>query len=273
VHKYKKTSGAINRIHQLGGNTAFKDLDDSDLEVIARTFRYRLFPEDYPIVEQDRKTDYIGLIVRGAARIVIRDRYNREQVCGCLDPGQFMIDISLLIGHTAVSSIISNRPLICLMQHRTDFLDMIKTHPALKDFFYCVTMQNMWESYRIICGNDRIEYIRPAESDRVPKNIIKSLALIDQFYSNPLTLDQIARESGMSRYHFSRVFKSYTGHSFKEYLNHKRIEAAKHLMTQEGMNVSQACFRVGYNNVSYFSQLFKSHEGMLPSTFLKNKKK
>ena len=95
----------------------------------------------------------------------------------------------------------------------------------------------------------------------------KSLAYIDSHYMNPLTLDDIARQAGLSRYYFSRMFKRETGHSFKDYLNITRMEAAKKLLGLPDMNISQACYSVGFNDVSYFARIFKRYEGISPSDY------
>ncbi|MDY6852662.1 MAG: helix-turn-helix transcriptional regulator [Thermodesulfobacteriota bacterium] len=72
---------------------------------------------------------------------------------------------------------------------------------------------------------------------------------------------------------FSRVFKNKTGRSFKEYLNRVRIEMAKKLMKEKEMNVSEACFTVGFNDLSYFSRVFHNLEGTTPSSYRKNSRK
>jgi AraC-like DNA-binding protein len=104
----------------------------------------------------------------------------------------------------------------------------------------------------------------------VPKAIRKAIQLIDEHYPEALTLDAVAGHAGISRYHFSRTFKSCTGCSFKNYLNRRRIEAAKHLIRVEGLNASEAAFRVGFGDLSHFSRWFKRLEGVPPSAFRKD---
>jgi AraC-like DNA-binding protein len=104
----------------------------------------------------------------------------------------------------------------------------------------------------------------------VPKAIRKAIQLIDAHYNKALTLDSVAGHAGISRYHFSRIFKSCTGCPFKNYLNRRRIEAAKLLIRNEGFNASEAAFRVGFGDLSHFSRWFKRLEGVPPSTFRKD---
>jgi AraC-like DNA-binding protein len=92
---------------------------------------------------------------------------------------------------------------------------------------------------------------------------------IEENYTTPLTLDEVAKANAMSRFHFSRVFKMKTGLSFKEFLNWTRIEAAKSLMREKEMNVTEACFAVGFNDVSYFTRVFRTLQGVTPSTYRK----
>jgi two-component system response regulator YesN len=104
---------------------------------------------------------------------------------------------------------------------------------------------------------------------RTPKAIRKAVEYIEANFGEPLTLDEAAAAAAMSRYHFSRCFRRHTGLTFKGYINRLRIAEAKRLMQAEGLNVSEAAFRVGYNDLSYFSRVFKKEEGIIPSTYCK----
>jgi AraC-like DNA-binding protein len=53
-------------------------------------------------------------------------------------------------------------------------------------------------------------------------------------------------------------------------LNRKRVAAAKEMLRSEDMNISEAGFAVGYNDLSYFSRVFRSIEGISPSDFRKS---
>lgn len=97
--------------------------------------------------------------------------------------------------------------------------------------------------------------------------IEKGRRYIEENLEKPLTLGEVSGEAGMSRFDFSRAFKAETGISFKEHLNRKRIEAAKNLMKDEGINVTEACFSVGFNNHSYFCRVFRKLEGVTPSSY------
>ena len=254
-------------------NRAFKLLDPPAIENIAVTFTRKSFPKYCPIVEQGREVHDVILIIKGMAHIVIRDHCDREHICGTLHSGDFILDNAIFTGHTATTNVIPLKPVECLLQHKTDFLKMLENHPDLMDYFYKIPMLNAWQNFRIVYGEPRLDGPSTDITRQIPINIKKSLAIIDRLYHDPLTLDALSKESGMSRYYFSRLFKKYTGCSFKKYLNLKRIEGAKNLMKKNALNVSEACFRVGYNDLSYFSRIFKAIEGVSPSAFRKSLKK
>jgi len=106
------------------------------------------------------------------------------------------------------------------------------------------------------------------------KSVVVSIERALQFIENNLektiTLEEVARESGMSRSHFTRIFKKITGKSFKKYLNQKRIKRAKYLLKGQEMNITEVCFTVGFNDLSYFDRVFRRLEGMPPSAYKKN---
>ena len=94
-----------------------------------------------------------------------------------------------------------------------------------------------------------------------------SVSYIDHNYTEQFSLDEIARRNNVSKYHFARRFKMATGFSFKEYLNHKRVEEAKALLRKNGVSIAEACYAVGFNDLSYFGRVFKRIEGRTPSAY------
>jgi AraC-like DNA-binding protein len=57
--------------------------------------------------------------------------------------------------------------------------------------------------------------------------------------------------------------------TFTDFLNQYRIERAKNLLMQ-GNNVTQTCYAVGLDSLSYFNKLFNNIVGQNPSNFKKN---
>ncbi len=88
-------------------------------------------------------------------------------------------------------------------------------------------------------------------------------------YANPeLSLELAASSLGMNRTKINDILKDELSLTFSTYLNKLRLtEAARLLSENEEANISEIAYSVGYNNVSYFSKLFKQEYGCVPKTF------
>jgi AraC-like DNA-binding protein len=88
-------------------------------------------------------------------------------------------------------------------------------------------------------------------------------------YTNPeLSLEMSATHLGINRTKINDILKEELGLTFTTYLNKLRLtEAARLLSENEEANISEIAYSVGYNNVSYFSKLFKQEYACAPTTF------
>lgn len=103
-------------------------------------------------------------------------------------------------------------------------------------------------------------------------DIQKAIDYINANLTDPITLDDIAKNTGMSRSHFSTVFRRVTGVSPYEYLLLQRIERAVGLLRttdQTIIEVSQSC---GFRNLANFNKAFKSTTHMTPSAYRASKR-
>jgi len=92
-----------------------------------------------------------------------------------------------------------------------------------------------------------------------------ALTLIEQHFRDRLTVDRLARETGLSRYHFSRLFKRLTGRTITDYINRIRIGHAEYLLHNTPMTVSEIAHAAGYSDIYYFSRTFKRYKGSPPT--------
>lgn len=88
-------------------------------------------------------------------------------------------------------------------------------------------------------------------------------------YRSKLTIDDILKQVPMSKYHFVRTFKKYTGRTPYEYLLNYRINQSKALLRDVTLPVGEICEQVGYSNINNFIRDFRKYEGMTPSKYRK----
>lgn len=97
--------------------------------------------------------------------------------------------------------------------------------------------------------------------------IRKAIEFIRTNLDQDLSLDIISKSIGSSSYELSRKFKKETGQSITDYINKQRINEAISIMENENLLVTDIAQMVGYNDVNYFTKVFKKLKGMTPSKF------
>ena len=93
-----------------------------------------------------------------------------------------------------------------------------------------------------------------------------------EHFSERLTVEQIASAVGLSKYHFLRIFKQATGTTVISWLNSIRCCYAKELFLSGCESVNEVALRCGFENPSYFTQVFRKYTGRLPSAYLERNK-
>ena len=89
---------------------------------------------------------------------------------------------------------------------------------------------------------------------------------IDENYKTA-ELSELARRHHWNLYWLSRLIKKSAGRTYTELLQEKRLQQAGLLLTRTTLSVTDICLAVGYNNFSYFYQLFRRHYGMSPKEY------
>jgi AraC-like DNA-binding protein len=105
----------------------------------------------------------------------------------------------------------------------------------------------------------------------VPSNaearVTKIVRTIARHPDASLTLDALAREAGLSRYHFLRTFEQLTGITPHQYVRRSRLrEAGMRLIAEPGsvLNIALDC---GFGDISTFNRAFRTEFGMSPRAF------
>jgi AraC family transcriptional regulator len=90
---------------------------------------------------------------------------------------------------------------------------------------------------------------------------------IDSCSDSQLELEDISRVACLSQHHFLRLFKQEFRITPHQYLVEKRLTAARSLLSTTDMSIIDICLRVGFQDHSSFSRLFKKRFGRSPGEF------
>jgi len=103
----------------------------------------------------------------------------------------------------------------------------------------------------------------------MPRDLIEEIQnYIKCNYSQQITLEDISKLIGLSKYHLSRMFSEKVGMGIKEFSIDFRIKRAQDLLSK-GMPVAEVAYSIGFNDPNYFSKLFKKYIGCTPSCYQK----
>lgn len=94
-----------------------------------------------------------------------------------------------------------------------------------------------------------------------------ALAHISKHFLRALPESEVAQLCDMSPARFCREFKATFGETFLECLSRQRIAAAKRLLANPSMSVTDVAVSVGFTDPSYFTRVFRKQQGISPSEY------
>ena len=103
--------------------------------------------------------------------------------------------------------------------------------------------------------------------------VAPAVRYIDAHFKESLTLSQMASLCDLSSTYFCKQFKKLLGCNFTEYINVKRVNYAKTLLSETGRSVADIAYELGYEDSGYFIKVFKKIVGQTPHSFRQNRGK
>ena len=118
--------------------------------------------------------------------------------------------------------------------------------------------------FRLLAGGQgaRLSHLLAAGADT--HRISKAIGHLRDNFDQPLRIEDVARDLGMSVSGFHHHFKSVTAMSPLQFQKQVRLQEARRLMLGEDLDAASAGFRVGYEDPSYFSRDYKKLFGAPP---------
>lgn len=81
-------------------------------------------------------------------------------------------------------------------------------------------------------------------------------------YARRLSVNEVAKQTGISSGYLQVIFKKLVGMSVTEYINYHKIQLAKQYIQGRGLSLREICFQLGFDDPAYMSRLFKKTEGI-----------
>lgn len=149
--------------------------------------------------------------------------------------------------------------------------------PRLKALHHLPSFNQLMELidiFQLLANSDEYHILNDSElslqfflKDKIRMGAIYEY--IDANYNHKPDVNIVADKVHLTTSAFCRYFKRQTNMTFTDFVNQYRIDLAKNLLMQD-KNVTEACYAVGFESLSYFNKLFNKIVGINPSDFKKN---
>jgi AraC-like DNA-binding protein len=95
----------------------------------------------------------------------------------------------------------------------------------------------------------------------------RAIEMIEDNEGCPPGLDELARASSLSKFHFLRLFTATFALTPMAYADGCRVERGKQLLRHSGLSIGQTAERLGFDSQSAFAKMFRRHVGVTPRVF------
>lgn len=119
--------------------------------------------------------------------------------------------------------------------------------------------------YRLLTGAQGSRMRHLATFGGYAHRMVRAVDAIRESFDQPIRIEEIARELGMSVSGFHAHFKAVTAMSPLQFQKHLRLHEARRLMLSENLDAAEAGFRVGYEDASHFNREYKRQFGKPPA--------
>ena len=137
------------------------------------------------------------------------------------------------------------------------------------ELFYSLAESIITDQRFVFDHLSKLDFKRNVTNEEVFRAVFQAKSLIDEYITENLSLEKIAYQIGISKYHFIRVFKSVFGISPYQYQKRKRLELAK-IDLMGGSEILTTAIRYGFPDAPTFTKAFKLQFGQTPGAWKKS---
>lgn len=115
-----------------------------------------------------------------------------------------------------------------------------------------------------------VRFYNPAIESRTT---LPAISFLKKNYCEKIRVEEVALLCRLRPIQFSKTFKQENGVTFREFLLTYRLNRAKEFLSNPHSSVTDVALSVGFDDLSYFADVFKRHVGISPSNFKRSKKR
>lgn len=187
--------------------------------------------------------------------------------------------LSMISGYSSVLSILTRPLYITIETCPALYHEILESFDTMKNLYFenheysdLLIYSHLLKLFALLLQNQIQQLNLPEDTNsgrkrEYAKKFLQIIEYIDAHFSDDLNLEAIANLAGFSKFHFSRLFKQYTGFTFCDYLNYRRIKQAEEFLTNPEYSITEVALMSGFTSISTFNRLFKQTKGCSPSEY------
>jgi len=151
-----------------------------------------------------------------------------------------------------------------------------EVYPKIKNLLetngleYFLSFISLLHDLALSKGQKKLSTYSPIKEDFQNSSKIKIVYdYLKENFNHKIKVKELASMVNMSEVTFGRFMKRRTGKTFVEYLNSMRIGFAAQSLLESDSPIAEIAYNCGFNNVSNFNRVFKTHKGCTPSKYRK----
>ena len=125
---------------------------------------------------------------------------------------------------------------------------------------------------RLIRRGDSIPALQQSPLHQTDNRTRQIIEYLEQRLDQSLSIRQICHDNLIGRAQLERCFHQQTGSGVIDYFNRLKIDAARQMIREGHLNITQISAKLGFSSVHYFSRRFKTVTGMSPSEYARSVK-
>lgn len=112
-----------------------------------------------------------------------------------------------------------------------------------------------------------VSHVAKKQQMKTDSVVEQAKAYIAEHFNKELSLEEMARQIGISPYYLSKLFKETEGTGYIEYTTKLRMDYAKEQLGSTDRSIKEICHDAGYQDPNYFSRIFKKWTGRTPTEY------
>jgi len=242
----------------------FPVLELAEIERLRRFGAVHTYQTGETLAEMGNVAVGLIIILEGTVDVIRTVGSKHREPIVTHGPGSFLGELAQLAGHSALVDAVACEPVEVLIISADRLRALLVAESQLGERIVRALILRRVGLLETEASHQASAVFRGGIPPRVLRRICD---YIDANLEESISLDQLAKLAGFSKYHFARNFKQATGLSPHAYLLKRRADRARKLLSDTNMPIAEVALAAGFSHQSHFTSRFREEFKMTPRAY------